>query len=206
MSADIERIDAVVGKFVEYARATGSAESRHPDVGPVDVAALLASVRATYRGAVESGNLEIVTEVPPGLHWNGDPTDLARVLGNLLENALRHGRLPGQPAQVLVRCERSERGRGSGRRSRTRRPARSDRRSGAPVRATRQRTRRRRRKRARSGDRGSHCAPLSRPLHAGAGLRGRAVGAGGIARRRGLIDQDNQSHMNDQLVNSIGGE
>lgn len=110
MSADIERIDAVVGKFVEYARATRAAESGHADAAPVDVAALLASVRATYRSAVESGELEIDARVAPGLHWNGDPTDLARILGNLLENALRHGRLPGRPAQVSVRCERSERG------------------------------------------------------------------------------------------------
>lgn len=110
MSADIERIDAVVGKFVEYARAAQTVEARHGEAGPVDVAALVSAVCASYRGATESGELEIDVRVAPGLQWSGDPTDLARVLGNLIENALRHGRKPGQPARVALACEGADRG------------------------------------------------------------------------------------------------
>ncbi len=109
MSADIERIDAVVGKFVEYARA-GASDSLGGDVEAVDVVALIDAVRAAYRGAIEAGELEVATQVDAGLVWNGDATDLARIVGNLIENALRHGSHPGQSARVTVRCDKTERG------------------------------------------------------------------------------------------------
>lgn len=109
MSADVERIDSVVGKFVEYARA-GAAEAPAADVEAVDVAALIDAVRAAYRTAIESAELEIATQVAPALVWSGDATDLARIVGNLVENALRHGRHPGQPARVTLGCDKTDRG------------------------------------------------------------------------------------------------
>ena len=39
-----------------------------------------------------------------------DPSQLDQVLGNLLQNALRYGRLPGQPARVVVSVNRDARG------------------------------------------------------------------------------------------------
>ena len=44
---------------------------------------------------------------PPDARWRGNPLDLARVLGNLIENALRHGATPGQRfAEVELRIAR----------------------------------------------------------------------------------------------------
>ena len=105
MGADIERIDQIVAKFVEYARA-GAPERHESRDEPVDVAALVDDVRRGYRAHEEAGELRVTTKVDPALRWHGDAIDLARMLANLLENALRYGHRPGECAQVEIAAER----------------------------------------------------------------------------------------------------
>jgi len=109
MAADIERIDRIVGKFVEYGRS-GVSDRHAPRVEAVDVAALVGSLRDAYRTHVDAGNLRLECGVEPELTWQGDPLDLARMLTNPLENALRYGHAPEQPAEVSLRAWRGPRG------------------------------------------------------------------------------------------------
>ncbi|HMN82862.1 MAG TPA: ATP-binding protein [Burkholderiaceae bacterium] len=106
MAEDIERIDRIVGQFVEYGRV--AAEPAQQRIEPVAVDEVVAGVAAGYHGRIDGGELKLVTRVdPPDARWRGNPLDLTRVLGNLIENALRYGTTPGQPfADVELRIAR----------------------------------------------------------------------------------------------------
>jgi two-component system osmolarity sensor histidine kinase EnvZ len=105
MCADIERIDRIVAKFVEYARSTAG-EVDSPRIENVDVGSLVSDLRRAYLGRIEAGEIHLELQVDAGLVWRGDPMDLLRVLANLLENAMRHGRLGSDPAHVTIRASR----------------------------------------------------------------------------------------------------
>jgi two-component system osmolarity sensor histidine kinase EnvZ len=105
MGADIERIDEIVGKFVEYARA-GASDRDGVRIEAVDVGSLVDALRDAYRARVEAGELRLACEVEPMLQWNGDELDLARVLANLVENAMRYGRRDDHAAEVEIAAQR----------------------------------------------------------------------------------------------------
>ena len=105
MGADIERIDEIVGKFVEYARA-GAADHGGARIETVDVATLVGAVRDGYRARIDAGELRLTSDVQPGLQWQGDALEVARMLANLVENALRYGRHNDQPADVEIVAQR----------------------------------------------------------------------------------------------------
>jgi len=105
MVSDIERIDGIVAKFVEYARA-GAPERQAGPAEPVDVAVLLEEIRLGFQGRDDSDALRVITQVDPSLRWHGDALDLARVVANLLENAIRYGHLPGERAEVELSATR----------------------------------------------------------------------------------------------------
>jgi len=107
MGADIERIDQIVAKFVEYARA-GAPERPESRGEPVDVASLVDDVQRGFRAHETAGELRVTARVDPALRWEGDAIDLARMLANLLENALRYGRRPDECAQVEIAAERDQ--------------------------------------------------------------------------------------------------
>ncbi|MEK9776275.1 MAG: ATP-binding protein [Quisquiliibacterium sp.] len=105
MSGDIDRIDRIVAKFVEYARAA-SAEPGFSQTETVDVNSLLEDLRNTYRGRIDAGEGKLELELSPTLQWRGDPLDLLRAIANLLENAFRHGRQADAPARITLRATR----------------------------------------------------------------------------------------------------
>ena len=105
MSADIERIDRIVAKFVEYAKSA-SGDTHSPRIELVDVGSLLEDLRHGYRGRLGSERSKVTLQVTPGLQWRGDPLDLLRVVANLLENAIRHGHRDEEPAQVTIKASR----------------------------------------------------------------------------------------------------
>src|SRR5690606_12181004 len=103
MVEDIERIDRIVGQFVDFARA-----GQPPRFEAVDVADLLDQLPATYRKQFGEATIELAIEAPSSLRWQGDPVDLQRAMGNLIDNAIRYGRRPGQPvAKVTVSARRA---------------------------------------------------------------------------------------------------
>jgi two-component system sensor histidine kinase BaeS len=76
----------------------------------VDLAKLIRSAVDLARPGAVSGDLELTVDVPPELPARGDPDQLAQVLSNLLQNAVRYtprgGRIEiraeRRPADVLV--------------------------------------------------------------------------------------------------------
>jgi len=83
MAADIDQLDAIIDKFMDYARP-GEAQ-----VGPVAVAELIQREASSFRDAEQ---IRISVRVPPDLIVLADETELARVFLNLFENARRYGR------------------------------------------------------------------------------------------------------------------
>ncbi|MFT3804115.1 MAG: ATP-binding protein [Burkholderiaceae bacterium] len=115
MNEDIERIDQIVGKFLEYGRAGhGTQGGARPGQRGEWVAldALMTQIESSHRAPVAAGQLRLQGRlVPPDVRWRGDPLDLLRVFGNLIENACRYGRTPGGPmAEVDYTIERDKHG------------------------------------------------------------------------------------------------
>jgi two-component system osmolarity sensor histidine kinase EnvZ len=62
---------------------------------------------ATFDVTIPPCPLALTVSVDPTLNVMGDPTEVLRVLRNLLQNASRHGRTPGQKAtRVTIRARR----------------------------------------------------------------------------------------------------
>jgi two-component system osmolarity sensor histidine kinase EnvZ len=83
MALDIDQLDAIIDKFMDYARPGES------QVRPVDVAPLAAREAAVFR---EPGQIQINSKLPADLAVMADETELGRVFQNLFENARRYGR------------------------------------------------------------------------------------------------------------------
>ncbi len=83
MAADIDQLDAIIDKFMDYARP---GETR---LSPIPVAKLIEKEAASFR---DPSQIRIGVRVPPDIKVLGDETELARVFLNLFENARRYGR------------------------------------------------------------------------------------------------------------------
>lgn len=104
MVDDIERIDRIVGQFIGYAQI-----AQPPRAELVDVSALLASIVNAHRGPIESGALVLSIDAADAPHWIGDPTDLQRAVGNVVDNALHYGRRDDQRgARVELQARRTD--------------------------------------------------------------------------------------------------
>ena len=83
MAADIDQLDAIIDKFMDYARP---GETR---LSPIPVARLIEKEAASFR---DPAQIRISVRVPADVKVLGDETELARVFLNLFENARRYGR------------------------------------------------------------------------------------------------------------------
>jgi len=96
MAMDIDQLDAIIDKFMDYAR---------PGIvrlGPVELAAVVEREMASFR---DPAQMRITSRVPAELTVIADETELGRVLQNLFENARRYGRSSDTGvAQVTVSC------------------------------------------------------------------------------------------------------
>ena len=94
MAADIAQLDAIIDKFMDYARP-GEVK-----LVPVGLAALVEREVASFR---DPAQIRIVSRVSPATKVMADETELGRVLQNLFENARRYGRhSDDEAAEVLV--------------------------------------------------------------------------------------------------------
>jgi two-component system, OmpR family, osmolarity sensor histidine kinase EnvZ len=83
MALDIEQLDAIIDKFMDYARP-GDAR-----LVPVHLSALVDKEAATFRDPRE---IRISSRLAIDLRVMADEVELGRVFGNLFENARRYGR------------------------------------------------------------------------------------------------------------------
>jgi two-component system osmolarity sensor histidine kinase EnvZ len=83
MVADIAQLDAIIDKFLDYARP-GQAV-----LGPVSLADIVEACAYPFKDA---DDIRIKVDVSPRLRVMADEVELARVISNLLENARRYGK------------------------------------------------------------------------------------------------------------------
>jgi len=97
MAADIAQLDAIIDKFLDYARPD------HVDPRPV----LLRDVVDACTYAVQDyEEMNIKVEVPSDLRVMGDEVELTRVISNLVENARRYGKSPSTGvADVTIQAQ-----------------------------------------------------------------------------------------------------
>ena len=99
MASDIDQLDAIIGKFMDYARP---GETR---LTPVNLDELVDREAAAFR---EPSEIRISNRLAPKLRVLADEVELARVFANLFENARRYGRGTGTGiANVQVTSNRA---------------------------------------------------------------------------------------------------
>jgi two-component system osmolarity sensor histidine kinase EnvZ len=83
MAADIAQLDAIIGKFLDYAR---------PDVVPLCAVLLSDIVRDSVRPFQDQPDTNIHLYLEKGVQVMAEPVELGRVISNLLENARKYGK------------------------------------------------------------------------------------------------------------------
>jgi len=84
MVADIVQLDAIIDKFLEYARP-----SNDKKLAPIKLYSVVTSCIYAMRQARE---FHIALQVPQDIYVMADEIELARVISNVLENARRYGK------------------------------------------------------------------------------------------------------------------
>jgi len=95
MAQDIDQLDAIINKFMDYARPS------ELELSPVLLAEIVDREAAAFR---DTEQIRISVDVRHDIKVWSDETELARVLLNLFENARRYGHEPDEPAEVDVKC------------------------------------------------------------------------------------------------------
>jgi len=86
MASDIEQVDIIIEKFLDYAG---------PDRAALQVLPLADLARACAQPFAIRDDMRVQISIPSDLYVIGDEIELARALTNLLENARCYGRTPG---------------------------------------------------------------------------------------------------------------
>jgi two-component system osmolarity sensor histidine kinase EnvZ len=95
MAQDIDQLDAIIYKFMDYARPS------ELELRPVLLAELVEREAQGFRNPAQ---IRIRAQIPHDTKVWSDETELARVLLNLFENARRYGHEPDTAAEVDVHC------------------------------------------------------------------------------------------------------
>ena len=103
MVEEIERIDAIVGQFIEFARDPDELTG-----APVNVSQVLESIARRHGAARQTGALVWSAQVPPDLIWIGRIIDLERIVSNLVDNALIHGQSPDGVVRLKITASRHQ--------------------------------------------------------------------------------------------------
>ncbi len=83
MAADISQLDAIIDKFLDYAR---------PDPARLERVSLNAVIETALYAVADYDDMRVTVDVPGELWVLADEVELLRVLSNLLENARRYGK------------------------------------------------------------------------------------------------------------------
>ncbi|MHB1200733.1 MAG: sensor histidine kinase [Polaromonas sp.] len=85
MAADITQLDAIIDKFLDYAR---------PEPPRLEPVSLNAVVEAAVYAVAEYEDMRVTVTLPENIMILADEVELSRVIANLLENARRYGKTP----------------------------------------------------------------------------------------------------------------
>lgn len=85
MAADIDQLDAIIDKFLDYARPD------HAELRPVSLNEV---IEACLYAVQDHDDIRVNLDISKNLYVEADEVELARVLSNLLENARRYGKTP----------------------------------------------------------------------------------------------------------------
>jgi two-component system osmolarity sensor histidine kinase EnvZ len=97
MSQDIEQINAILGKFLDYAKPHIS------KLQVINLASVVAAAAQTVNiSAKDAQDIVVTHRVASDLQVMADPVELQRVLINLLENARRYGKSTIYPAHMMM--------------------------------------------------------------------------------------------------------
>jgi two-component system osmolarity sensor histidine kinase EnvZ len=100
MIGDLDQLELIVRQFLDYARPVGA---RPPQATDVSALALDALSRSRVGAAIRC---RVDQQVEPGLHVLGHPTELARALDNMLNNAVQYGRGPAGDLDLRLEVRR----------------------------------------------------------------------------------------------------
>jgi two-component system osmolarity sensor histidine kinase EnvZ len=103
MGGDLDQLDSIVRQFLDYARPAPEQPTQTVDLPTLALDALSRS----RLGAVD--RCVVTKQIEPGVRVLGHPTDLARALDNLINNALRYGRNESDPLQLGLEVRREGR-------------------------------------------------------------------------------------------------
>lgn len=84
MVADLEQLDAIIDKFLDYARPTDQQHLRPVALNDVIEACVLA--------VQQTDDFRVKLDLPADFHVMGDEVELTRVIANLVENARKYGK------------------------------------------------------------------------------------------------------------------
>lgn len=97
MQSDLAQMDAIIGQFLDYAKPTDSTS-----FVPINVSTLLADAA---HEATRLPDVRVEADIPPDVMLMANPTDLRRVINNLVENARRYGKTAGTDlADINIGC------------------------------------------------------------------------------------------------------
>ena len=85
MAADIAQLDAIIDKFMDYAR---------PEPAHLEAVSLNDIVNAAVYAVADYPDMKVKVDIPADTHVLADEVDLSRIVSNLLENARRYGKSP----------------------------------------------------------------------------------------------------------------
>jgi two-component system osmolarity sensor histidine kinase EnvZ len=83
MAADIAQLDAIIDKFLDYAR---------PEPAHLEPVSLNAVIDSAVYAVADYSDMRVTVNIPENINVLADEVDLSRVIANLLENARRYGK------------------------------------------------------------------------------------------------------------------
>ncbi|MCR3754130.1 sensor histidine kinase [Lentzea californiensis] len=92
LRVQLDRVDHLLDGFLVLARAQHGALA---DSAPVDLGELVETALHDLSGEVRAKGLTVVVDVPPGTATQGSPALLARLVGNVVDNAVTHNEAGG---------------------------------------------------------------------------------------------------------------
>jgi two-component system osmolarity sensor histidine kinase EnvZ len=100
IQSDIGQMDAIIGQFLDYAKPTEASSFIN-----VDISELLTDVAHDVARLPDVRITSTLADIVPNIHAMGNATDIRRVINNLVENARRYGRTPGQDyTEIDIKC------------------------------------------------------------------------------------------------------